>query len=258
METSGGGTLYRLEALRGNMANLSVDIEREAQRRRDEAAALLQQAGDEVLSMEQHVATESRRRSEAEQHMQEYAEKTFAIAGDAIDGALMRRLDVMFANAAAVEAKVSQLESDLEKQRAKDEKLVADLQRLTAQLTARVYEEVETERAERVEFEAGMLQKMRASVGSMHDRLMLQVQMRERAGATLTDAVRAVTDWSHRAADDKTKASIVAEINDMKIQIAALRAERYESEDNMADIMRQLIQEVNTAVGASKPRPKRR
>jgi hypothetical protein len=254
MEYGKSSSLAKLEALRGSMADMSQEMERETRRRRDHAAGLLQEAGDEVMLMEQAVAVEARRRIETENALEQYAHNVLDTAASTVSKQLCVRLDILESNAAQVESKLSSLETDLSKQRAKDEKLVVDLQRLTAQLTARVHEEVEEERASRLEFEASLVQQMRHKMITFQERMQLEAQTREHTGASLVDAVRATAKWSERAADDKVKAQMVADTDDLKGHLANLRAQRYESEGNLEDIMEQLVHEVNTAVRSAKNR----
>jgi seryl-tRNA synthetase len=250
-------TAAKLEALRGSMATIATDMDRELAARREQAALIMADAVEEVALMEQNVLVEARRRAEAEDGMREYIERVLAAASSKLDEGLGRRMDVMADNAALLERKVAQLESDLQKQRTRDERLVADLQALTAKLTESISAEVAAERSERVQFSAGMVQKMRAEVARFTERLQLESQSRERVGATLIDGVRSTARLSVRAADDKVKATLVAELDELKGDLAGLKAARFREEENLSDIMRQLVAQVEDGVRSAAVKQRR-
>lgn len=238
----------RLSELRHKMHDISDAVDTELASRAAEQSGALSAAREEVLLLEQNVATECRRRADADAAMTQYAEESLGKAAAAAEQSVSVRLGIIEANVEAVTGKVAHLEGDVAKQRSKDEQLLTGLRSISSKMTAHVRQEVERERAARVQFEASLLQNMKTELWRFDETLQVEAQNRERIGEALVSEVKLLAQWTGRREEDRVKGQIVADAKALRAQLAALRSARLETEQSLEGMMQELVAQVDAGV----------
>lgn len=240
----------RLNAVRGILGDVSAVIRSDLDRKGHDATEFYETTRDTLLRLEQHCATETRRRTEADTQLEQYIEERFGAVGAYINGSLDQRLEKLENNISAIQKRVGVLTTSLEEQRAAHEELMTSLRQAAAQSKQDVEHAIELQRSARMEVEVQMIDRIKREVAKFSERLLLETQMRERLRFTLHDELARIAEFSGKAEQDEVRRNLVIEVKWIADALVQQRAAREASTAALTDTMNAMVVQVNNGLRA--------